>query len=111
MFVAAAILLADVVIIWIGLQADFAFDFTCCYQQAGERALHATRAALPWSDTYTFRYTPLGALVFSPLASLTGGSGHAAWLLVKLAALGVAAAWFSRPWQGRDRSLWWRCWS
>ncbi len=59
---AAAILLADVTFIWIGVQADFAFDFTCCYQQAAERVLTDPSTLYQWSDAYTLRYTPLGAL-------------------------------------------------
>jgi hypothetical protein len=105
MFVAAAFVLADVVIIWIGLQADLAFDFTCCYQQAGQRALEHTTALYAWSDTYTFRYTPLGALVFAPLAPLSVEAAAVAWLLAKLGALAGAAAWYSRPWRGTDRLL------
>lgn len=105
MFVAAAFVLADLVILWIGLQADFSFDFTCCYQQAGQRAIENSSMLYDWSDTYTFRYTPLGALVFAPLAFLTPTGAAVAWLLLKVAILGVGAAWFSRPWRGSDRLL------
>jgi hypothetical protein len=105
MFVGAAFLLADVVILWIGLQADFGFDFTCCYQQAGQRALEDPGTLYAWSDTYTFRYTPLGALAFAPLAPLSAGAAAATWLAFKVCLLLVAAAWFSRAWSGVDRWL------
>ena len=36
---AAAFLLADAVIVLVIGPADFAFDFTCCYQQAAGRLL------------------------------------------------------------------------
>ncbi len=77
LFVAAAVLLADVTLIWIGVQADFAFDFTCCYQQAAERVLTDPSTLYQWSDAYTFRYTPLGALPFIPLVPL--GEDVAPW--------------------------------
>jgi Glycosyltransferase family 87 len=105
LFVGAAILLADVVIIWIGLQADFGFDFSCCYQQAGQRVLDDPGTLYAWSDTYTFRYTPIGALVFAPLALLSADAAAVVWLVFKLAILGVAAAWYSAPWRGSDRLL------
>ncbi len=104
-FVAAAFLLADAVLVWIGSQVDFAFDFTCCYQQAGDRALSAPATLYDWSDTYTFRYTPLGALAFSPLAALSEGAAVVTWLLVKLVALVVAATWFARRWPSDQRPL------
>jgi hypothetical protein len=104
-FVAAAFLLADAVLVWIGSQVDFAFDFTCCYQQAGSRALSAPATLYDWSATYTFRYTPLGALAFSPLSALSEGAAVIAWLVVKLAALVVAATWFARAWPAADRLL------
>jgi hypothetical protein len=104
-FVATAILLADAVIIWIGASADFAFDFTCCYQQAAERALTAPATLYDWSDTYTFRYTPIGALVYAPLVPLSDDAAAWAWLIVKLGVLAVVAAWFSSRWTGNQRVL------
>lgn len=104
-FAAAAILLADVVLVWIGTRADFAFDFTCCYQQAGQRALDAPGTLYDWNATYTFRYTPLGALFFSPLAGLSVDGATWAWLLLKVLALVVVAIWYSRAWVGTDRWL------
>jgi hypothetical protein len=105
LFVAAAILLADMVLVWIGTSGDFAFDFTCCYQQAGQRALDAPATLYSWDATYTFRYTPLGALFFSPLAGLSVDGATWAWLLVKVVALVVVAAWYSRAWTGTNRWL------
>ena len=105
LFVAPAILLADLVIIWIGIQADFAFDFTCCYQQAAERALTDPSTLYDWSDTYTFRYTPIGALVFAPLVPLTEDAAAWVWLFVKLGVLALTAAWYSSRWSGNQRLL------
>ena len=102
---AVAFLLADATLIWIGAQADFAFDFTCCYQQAAGRALFDPATLYDWSDTYTFRYTPLGALPFAPLIGMSEQGAAWAWLVAKLVVLGVAAAWFARPWAGRQRWL------
>lgn len=101
-FAAAGILIADLAIIWIGVQADWAYDFTCCYQQAAERALNDPTTLYAWSDTYTFRYTPLGSLLFVPLVPLTEEWAAWAWLALKLGVLGLAAAWFARAWpEGR----------
>ena len=54
---AVGFLLADAVIVWIG-RGDFAFDFTCCYQQAAQRPLDDPATLYDWTDTYTFRYSP-----------------------------------------------------
>ena len=103
--VAAAFLLADSTLIWIGAQADFAFDFTCCYQQAAERAITDASTLYDWSDTYTFRYTPIGALPFVPLVPLEEATASWAWLAAKLAILAGTAAWFSSRWSGDRRWL------
>jgi len=102
---AAAIILADAVLIWIGMQGDFAFDFTCCYQQAADRALNDPSTLYDWSETYTFRYTPIGALVFAPLVPLSADAAAWAWLIVKLGVLALTAAWFSNRWTGNRRVL------
>jgi hypothetical protein len=102
---AAAFLLADIAIFWIGSQTDFAFDFTCCYQQAAQRALEAPATLYDWSDTYTFRYTPIGALVFAPLAPLSPDVAAWAWLAVKLVVLGGAAFWMAHAWPADQRLL------
>jgi glycosyl transferase family 87 len=103
--VAIVFMVADLTLIWIGAQADFAFDFTCCYQQAAARVLDDPSTLYRWSDTYTFRYTPLGALPFIPLVPLGEAAAAWTWLAVKLGVLAVAAAWFSRPWSGNRRWL------
>ncbi|HEY6608254.1 MAG TPA: glycosyltransferase family 87 protein [Candidatus Limnocylindria bacterium] len=102
---AASFLAADLVLIFVIGPIDFAFDFTCCYQQAGERLITDPSTLYQWSDTYTFRYTPLGALLFVPLVPLSAGAAAWAWLVIKLGVLGVTAVWYSRPWEGMDRRL------
>ena len=103
LFAAVGILLADAVIVWVGTQGDFAFDFTCCYQQAAERALTDPATLYDWSDTYTFRYTPIGALLFAPLVPLSADAAAWVWLVVKLAVLALTAAWYSSRWSGNQR--------
>ena len=105
LFAGAAFLFADAVLIWIGIQGDFAFDFTCCYQQAADRALTDPSTLYDWSDTYTFRYTPIGALVFAPLVPLSADAAAWAWLILKLGVLALTAAWFSNRWTGDRRVL------
>lgn len=105
LFVAAAFVLADAVIVLVIGRTDFGFDFACCYQQAAARALEDASTLYAWSDSYTFRYTPLGALLFTPLVPLGEDAAEWAWLAAKLVVLVVAAAWFARPWAGRRRWL------
>jgi hypothetical protein len=105
LFVAAAFVLADAVLVLAVGRTDFAFDFACCYQQAAARALEDPATLYAWSDTYTFRYTPLGALLFTPLVPLSEDVAAWAWLGFKLAVLVVAAVWFARPWTGSRRWL------
>jgi Glycosyltransferase family 87 len=100
---ATAFLLADAVLVLVVAPADFAFDFTCCYQQAAARAIEDPSTLYEWSETYTFRYTPLGALLFVPLVPLSEGIAAWAWLGIKLVVLGVTASWFSRPWTSDRR--------
>ena len=102
---AVATLLADVVLVAVVARTDFAFDFACCYQQAAARALEDPSTLYAWSDTYTFRYTPLGALAFAPLVPLGEDAAAWAWLGAKLVVLMVAAIWFARPWTGSRRWL------
>jgi hypothetical protein len=104
-FAGAAIVVADLILLWIGTRADFAFDFTCCYQQAGQRALTDPSTLYAWSADYTFRYTPLGALAFSPLAGLTQSAATWAFVGLKLVVLAIVALWYSQPWRGRERIL------
>jgi hypothetical protein len=102
---AASFLAADLVLIFVVGPIDFAFDFSCCYQQAAERLLTDASTLYEWSDTYTFRYTPLGALLFVPLVPLSAVGAAWAWVAIKLVVLGVTAAWYARPWSGVDRKL------
>jgi hypothetical protein len=101
----AAIVFADVILVAVVARADFAYDFSCCYQQAAQRALADSSSLYDWSESYTFRYTPLGALLFVPLAPLTQDGAAWAWLGAKLIVLATAAVWFSRPWAGSRRWL------
>ena len=103
LFAAVGILLADAIIVWVGMQGDFAFDFTCCFQQAADRALNNPATLYDWSDTYTFRYTPIGALLFTPLVPLSADAAAWAWLVVKLAVLALTAFWYSDRWTGGQR--------
>ena len=103
LFAAIGILLADAIIVWVGTQGDFAFDFTCCYQQAAERAINNPATLYDWSDTYTFRYTPIGALLFAPLVPLSADGAAWIWLVVKLAILTLTAFWYSSRWSGSQR--------
>ena len=105
LFVAAAFVLADLVIVFLIGPLDFGFDFTCCYQQAAARALKDPSTLYQWSDTYTFRYTPLGALFFAPLVPLSETAAVWAWLVFKVALLGVVAWWFTRDWPTDRRAL------
>jgi len=102
---AASFLVADLVLILVIGPIDFAFDFWCCYQQAGERVVSDPARLYAWSDTYTFRYTPLGAVLFVPLVPLSAAAAAWAWIGAKLVVLVVAARWYSRPWDGVDRWL------
>jgi hypothetical protein len=102
---AAAFVFADVALIWIATQTDFAFDITCCYQQAADRALMDPATLYDWSDTYTFRYTPIGALLFAPLVPLSADGAAWAWLVVKLGVLALIAIWYSSRWAGNQRLL------
>ena len=102
---AAAFAFADLALIWIATQTDFAFDITCCYQQAAERALTDPATLYDWSDTYTFRYTPIGALVFAPLVPLAEDAAVWVWLFFKVGVLALVAVWYSNRWMGNQRVL------
>lgn len=102
---AVAFLLADAAIVYIAAHGDFAFDFTCCYQQAGQRLLNDPSSLYAWSSTYTFRYSPWAALLFAPLASLTQGQAIVVFLLLKAALVGLIATWYSDRWTGTERAF------
>jgi len=105
LFVATAFVLADLAIVFLIGPRDFGFDFTCCYQQAAARALDDPATLYQWSDTYTFRYTPLGALFFVPLVPLSETGAVWAWLVFKVVLLVVVAWWFTRAWPADRRVL------
>ncbi len=102
---AVAFLLADVAMVVIAVHGDFGFDFTCCYQQAGQHLLDSRSTLYTWTDTYTFRYSPWAALAFTPLAPLTAGQAVWTWFALKCIVLVGLAAWFSAPWRGTERIL------
>ena len=101
--VAVAFILADVAMVAVALNGDFGFDFSCCYQQAGQHLLDNRATLYAWSLTYTFRYSPWAAFFFTPLTVLTAGQAVWAWFILKLAALGALAAWYSAAWRGNQR--------
>ncbi len=102
---AVAFLLADAAIVFIAANGDFAFDFTCCYQQAGQRLLDDPSSLYDWSDTYTFRYSPWAALLFTPLAGLSETAAIWLWLALKVVVVAVVAVGLGRRWTGDARWL------
>ncbi|MEX0631013.1 MAG: glycosyltransferase family 87 protein [Chloroflexota bacterium] len=93
-----AFLLADAAIVFIAARGDFAIDFTCCYQQAGQRLLDDRSTLYAWTDSYTFRYSPWAAVLFTPLAPLSEAAATWTWLALKvLIAVGVAVG-LARRW-------------
>jgi len=95
---AVAFLLADATIVFIAARGDFAIDFTCCYQQAGQRLLDDPATLYAWTDTYMFRYSPWAAVLFTPLAPFSEAAATWTWLGVKVlvvvgVALGLARRW------------------
>jgi alpha-1,2-mannosyltransferase len=102
---AVAFLLADAVIVFIAARGDFAIDFTCCYQQAGQRLLDDRSTLYAWTDTYTFRYSPWAAVLFAPLAALSETAAVWLWLALKAAVVAVVAVGLGRRWSGEARWL------
>ena len=101
---AAALVVYIAIVISLGIRGDWAFDFTCCYQQAGQRFLNG-EDLYAWSDTYTFRYTPWAALLLTVLAPMPEWAAILAWLAIKSVVLLAAAALFARVWTGSSRTL------
>lgn len=101
---AAALLAYIAIVVSLGFRGDWAFDFTCCYQQAGQRLL-AGEDLYAWDATYTFRYTPWAALLFVGLAPLPEWVAILGWFAIKAIVLLVGAALFARAWIGVDRRL------
>ncbi|MGH2488408.1 MAG: glycosyltransferase 87 family protein, partial [Candidatus Limnocylindria bacterium] len=102
---AVAFLLADAVIVFVAARGDFAIDFTCCYQQAGQRLLDDPSTLYAWTDTYTFRYSPWAAVLFTPLAGLSETVAVWLWLALKVAVVAVVAVGLGRRWSGDARWL------
>ena len=101
---AAALLVYIAIVVSLGIRGDWAFDFTCCYQQAGQRFLDG-EDLYAWSETYTFRYTPWTALLFTVLAPMPEWVAILFWLTLKAVVLLGAAVLFARAWVGVDRPL------
>lgn len=97
---AVAFLMADAVIVYIAARGDFAIDFTCCYQQAGQRLLDDRSSLYDWNDSYTFRYSPWAAVLFAPLAPLSEPMAVWAWLLLKVMVVAAVAVGMARRWPG-----------
>ena len=95
-----AFALADAVIVFIAARGDFAIDFTCCYQQAGQRILDDPSSLYAWTDSYTFRYSPWAAVLFAPLAGLSETAAVWAWMALKVVVVVVVAAGLGRRWSG-----------
>ena len=100
-----AFVLADAVIVFVAARGDFAIDFTCCYQQAGQRLLDDPSTLYAWTDTYTFRYSPWAAVLFRPLAGLSETAAVWLWLALKVAVATVVAVGLGRRWSGDARWL------
>jgi alpha-1,2-mannosyltransferase len=97
---AVAFLVADAAIVFIAARGDFAFDFTCCYQQAGQRMLTDPSTLYAWTDTYTFRYSPWAAVLFTPLAPLSEAAAVWVWLGLKAVVVAALAVGVARRWPG-----------
>lgn len=102
---AVAFLLADAAIVFIAARGDFAIDFTCCYQQAGQRLLDDPSSLYAWTDSYTFRYSPWAAVLFTPLAPFTQPMAVWAWLALKVAVVVALAVSLARRWPGSAAPL------
>jgi hypothetical protein len=95
---AVAFALADLVIVYIAARGDFAIDFTCCYQQAGQRLLEDPSSLYDWSDTYLFRYSPWAAVLFAPLAGMSETAAVWLWLAIKAVVVVGVAVVLARRW-------------
>ena len=102
---AVAFLLADAVIVYIAVRGDFAIDFTCCYQQAGQRLLDDPSTLYAWTDTYLFRYSPWAAALFAPMSGLSETAAVWAWFAIKAAVVAIVAVALGRRWTGDARWL------
>jgi alpha-1,2-mannosyltransferase len=97
---AVAFLRAVAAIVFIAARGDCAIDFRCCYQLAGQRLLDDPSSLYAWTDTYTFRYSPWAALLFTPLAPLPEAVAVWAWLALKVGVVVALAIAVARRWPG-----------
>jgi hypothetical protein len=102
---AVAFAFADLAIVYIAARGDFAIDFTCCYQQAGQRLLDDPSSLYDWTDTYLFRYSPWAAVLFTPLAGLSETAAIWAWFAVKVVVVVLVAIGLARRWPADVRWL------
>jgi hypothetical protein len=102
---AVAFLLADAVVVYVAARGDWAIDFTCCYQQAGQRVLEDPRSLYAWTDTYTFRYSPWAAVLFTPLATMSETAATWLWFAIKAVVAVAVAVGLGRRWSGDTRWL------
>jgi len=101
---AAALLTYIAIVVSLGFRGDWAIDFTCCYQQAGQRFLDGDDL-YAWSDTYTFRYTPWAAVLLTVFTPFPEWVAILVWLAIKAVVLVAAAALFARAWTGSDQAF------
>ena len=102
---ATAFLLADVAIVYIAVRGDWAIDFTCCYQQAGQRMQTDPSSLYEWTDTYLFRYSPWAAFVFGVLAPWSELVAVWLWFAIKVVVVVAVAYYLARRWIGDARWL------
>ena len=103
LFAAVGILLADAIIVWIGPR-DFAFDFTCCYQQAAARALTIRRRSTT-GRTPTRSATRRWARSSSCRSCRCRRRRRLGWLFVKVACSRSWRSGFGRTWPADRRVL------
>ncbi len=101
---AAALVVYIAIVVSLGFRGDWAIDFTCCYQQAGQRLLDGGDL-YAWSETYTFRYTPWAAALLTVFTPFPEWMAILLWLAIKAVVLVAAAALFARAWAGSDRTF------
>jgi hypothetical protein len=102
---AAAFLMADAVIVYVAARGDWAIDFTCCYQQAGQRMQTDPASLYAWTDTYTFRYSPWAAVLFAVVAPWSELVAVWLWLAIKVVVVLAVAVGLARRWSGDARWL------
>ena len=102
---AVAFLLADAAMVEIALHGDFGFDFSCCYQQAGQHLLNDQLDPLRLEPTVHLPLLPMGSPALHAARAADRGQAVWAWFALKVAVLAGLAAWYSAPWAVRQRIL------